>query len=326
MEAKKLEFELVLVDWNPPDDKPPLRIAIEWPKNLYYSTIKVVEVTSEIHRRYKYWQKRMIHGSVAVNTGFRRSRGQFIVNLVSDAFWSEKLISLIAERKLEKGYLYRCDRIDSKDDFALEKYVTYEALLSDLKKHEIIRNKRIPFPDEFKGVVFPQLHTNACGDFQLMHRDHFYSLRGYYETEDVGCAHVDGILSFAAYAAGIKEFVLPDEMCVYKIAHHQMHHKRLTEDPSIWEKMLTPSILPEQIRGIIKNYYGEIFGYPMIHYEGIPIPHYYDFLLLIREILSGEKSYILNPENWGLINDKLKQYIVNKAYWDKHRIEISGEK
>jgi hypothetical protein len=62
------------------------------------------------------------------------------------------------------------------------------------------------------------LHTNACGDFTLMHRDHWFRLRGYPEWEAYSM-NIDGFLCYAAHADGLQEVVLRDPMRIYHIEH-----------------------------------------------------------------------------------------------------------
>jgi hypothetical protein len=62
------------------------------------------------------------------------------------------------------------------------------------------------------------VHTNACGDFTLMHRDHWLSLRGYPEWESYSM-NIDGYLCFAAHASGLKEVVLREPMRIFHLEH-----------------------------------------------------------------------------------------------------------
>ena len=62
------------------------------------------------------------------------------------------------------------------------------------------------------------LHTNACGDFTLMAREHWFDLRGYPEF-DMYSFHIDSILCYAAHHAGAREEVLKDPMRIYHIEH-----------------------------------------------------------------------------------------------------------
>jgi FkbM family methyltransferase len=51
------------------------------------------------------------------------------------------------------------------------------------------------------------LHTNQCGDFQLMAREHWIELQGYPELETAP-THIDGVFAYVADAAGIMEHTL----------------------------------------------------------------------------------------------------------------------
>jgi hypothetical protein len=62
------------------------------------------------------------------------------------------------------------------------------------------------------------LHTNGCGDFTLMHRDHWLRLRGYPEWEAYSM-NIDGFTCYAAHADGVQEVVLRAPMRIYHIEH-----------------------------------------------------------------------------------------------------------
>jgi hypothetical protein len=62
------------------------------------------------------------------------------------------------------------------------------------------------------------LHTNACGDFTLMHREHWIRLRGYPEWEAYSM-NIDGFMCYAAHADGLQEVVLREPMRIYHIEH-----------------------------------------------------------------------------------------------------------
>jgi hypothetical protein len=62
------------------------------------------------------------------------------------------------------------------------------------------------------------LHTNGCGDFTLLARDHWFDLRGYAEM-DLFSMNLDSLFCFAAHYGGAEEQVLPDPMRIYHIEH-----------------------------------------------------------------------------------------------------------
>ena len=85
------------------------------------------------------------------------------------------------------------------------------------------------------------LHVNGCGDFQLMAREHWEELRGYPEFETFSM-NIDGLFSYIADAAGIREEVLP--MPIYHLEHEvgsgwspegeAMLRKRIAERGITW--------------------------------------------------------------------------------------------
>src|SRR5689334_1121951 len=62
------------------------------------------------------------------------------------------------------------------------------------------------------------LHLFACGDFQLMAREHWDDLRGYAELDQFSM-HLDSLLSYAAHHRGIEEEVLEPPLRVFHIEH-----------------------------------------------------------------------------------------------------------
>ena len=62
------------------------------------------------------------------------------------------------------------------------------------------------------------LHTNGCGDFTLLAREHWFDLRGYAEM-DLFSMNLDSLFCFAAHYGGACEQVLSDPMRIYHIEH-----------------------------------------------------------------------------------------------------------
>lgn len=62
------------------------------------------------------------------------------------------------------------------------------------------------------------LHNNACGDFTLTAREHWFDLRGYPEM-DVFSMNLDSLFCFAAHYGGAREEMLSDPMRIYHIEH-----------------------------------------------------------------------------------------------------------
>ena len=85
--------------------------------------------------------------------------------------------------------------------------------------------RRVGWGQSLRGLFRPMarpridfLHTNGCGDFTLMHRDHWFRLRGYPEWEAYSM-NIDGFTCYAAHADGLQEEVLREPMRIYHIEH-----------------------------------------------------------------------------------------------------------
>jgi len=71
----RVPTELVIVEWNPPPDRPRLAEALRWPRANRFCTVRILEVSSEIHRRYRLAEHLPLYQMIAKNAGIRRARG-----------------------------------------------------------------------------------------------------------------------------------------------------------------------------------------------------------------------------------------------------------
>ena len=77
--------------------------------------------------------------------------------------------------------------------------------------------KRVSPPVEESNVP-AKLHTNACGDFTLAARQHWFDLRGYPEF-DLNSINIDSVFCYCAHYSGVSEEVLKDPLRIYHIEH-----------------------------------------------------------------------------------------------------------
>jgi len=94
--------ELILVEWNPPPDRPRLRDALRWPASGP-CTVRIIGVPPELHRRFRYAEALPLYQMIAKNVGIRRARGRFILATNIDILISDELAAYLAEQKLEHG-------------------------------------------------------------------------------------------------------------------------------------------------------------------------------------------------------------------------------
>ena len=108
----RLETELILVEWNPPADRPSLRAGLAWPADNHWLEIRIITVGRKLHRRFAYSSRLPMFQMIAKNVGVRRARGAFVLQTNIDIVFSDALFSWIARRALRPGVFYRCDRVD----------------------------------------------------------------------------------------------------------------------------------------------------------------------------------------------------------------------
>ena len=313
-----LDAELILVEWNPPHDRPRLAEALRWPVSRRCK-VRIIEVPSELHRRFDNGQIIPLHQMIAKNVGIRRARGNFVAATNIDVLFSDKLMEFLAGDNLETGLWYRADRYDVRENVpagvSVEEQLAFcrDNLLRvherdgtrDLKTGAFNRIYRAPnvlrafrLLAPFKFLPFlgerlenarnsfrfidecGRLHTNACGDFTLMAHQNWLDLRGYWEFAGFPF-NVDGILCHAACFLGLNEKTLPSSSCVYHIEHGKGSGFTGYVSGKKWTELDTggiPWITPEA--------YTEI----------------------VHEIISGKRPPVMNNDDWGLGGEELTEY------------------
>jgi len=107
-----LSSELLVVDWNPPADRPPLVEALQWPAETGPCQVRFIQVPPENHETYENHKSLPLYQYIAKNVGIRRSRGKFILATNIDIIFSDELFRFLSKRQLLPGRMYRIDRWD----------------------------------------------------------------------------------------------------------------------------------------------------------------------------------------------------------------------
>jgi len=108
-----IDSELIVVEWNPPPDRPPLAEALRWPRDFGPCRVRIIEVPAEVHRRYGHAEALPLYQMIAKNAGIRRARGRFVLATNIDILFSSELAACFARRQLAPGRMYRIDRHDA---------------------------------------------------------------------------------------------------------------------------------------------------------------------------------------------------------------------
>lgn len=266
LEKYKVPSELVIVDYNPVSENPPLKNMLQWPSGRKHLAIRLLHIPNEVHHS-------LVNPAVrktvplfefnAKNMAIRRARGEYILSTNADIIFHPALIRFISLRIPSKNNYYRTDRFDFKkvEHYDLqnpsatlkeiEKKV-YRIMLKGYGYHlkgngvtfveeNLLRLKNAyrifldlhlvkiePLAKKWKMNItydaFAQrYHTHCSGDFMLMHRQHWFDLRGYPEDTFIS-THCDALFTVMAGVAGLKENVL--NFPVY----HQDHERRYKAD------------------------------------------------------------------------------------------------
>lgn len=250
-QANRLHWpiELVLVEWNPPADRPPLRKVEGFPSSDDWFRFRIITVPDQVHASLPSADKIPLFQYIAKNVGLRRATAEIILCSNVDVILSDDLARHLATMPLAPKRHYRVDRWDvqfsdvpvslayeKRQKLALERLVRVnlrtgsygrETLdlpdgwprsenplaaaaetLADFEAAEIARDPSL------KG----RPHTNACGDFALMHAADWRALRGYPEWP-IHSWHIDSIFAAQGQAFGIEEGFLGGALPIYHIHH-----------------------------------------------------------------------------------------------------------
>jgi hypothetical protein len=236
----RIPTELILVEWNPPPERPSLREALSWPESTQYFMVRIITVPSEIHKKFKHADALPLFQMIGKNVGIRRARGRFILATNIDIIFSEELIRNIAKKQLEPGIFYRVDRIDV--DSNIPPAANLDEKLEYCRNHVVRVNSKyyLASASNFKALIvdiahnpalmgyyfknliykmkIPRLHYNACGDFTLMAKVNWMMLGGYPELE-MYSLHIDSLLLMMASYADLREYTLHPPQEIYHIEH-----------------------------------------------------------------------------------------------------------
>jgi hypothetical protein len=133
---------------------------------------------------------------------------------------------------------------------------------------------------DFNVPVF--LHTNACGDFTLLARQHWFDLRGYPEF-DLFSMNLDSVFCATAHHGGAPEEMLEEPMRIYHIEHGS---------GSGW----TPE--------------GQAKLFERIAAKGLSFVDNEEVLMWTAQMYRLNAPMIFNHEDWGLEGFDLKETVL----------------
>ncbi len=255
-ERYRLPAELILVDWNPVDGRKGLGSVLRMPDETTYCSFRIITVPKEVHDRIKYSEKLPFFQMIAKNVGIQRAHGQFVLATNIDIIFSNELMAFISRQQLDPRRLYRVDRCDIKaglsEHLNLDETLSYawdnpirlnkrmgpENLIKHLYPNSGITRQCIPSVEKCQKIggieirdnrgvweveterttTIENLHTNACGDFTLLSKEAWETIRGYPEFEAYSM-NIDSVGLAAAHYAGYLEVSLLPPLVCFHIEH-----------------------------------------------------------------------------------------------------------
>jgi hypothetical protein len=114
-----LDAELIIVEWNPPADRPRLHQVIRRPGGCAFP-LRYIEVPAPLHERLPRASVLPLFQMIGKNAGIRRARGRFVLATNIDIIFSNELVAFFAAGQLRSGVIYRVDRHDIESNYPVE--------------------------------------------------------------------------------------------------------------------------------------------------------------------------------------------------------------
>jgi hypothetical protein len=136
----RLASELIVVEWNPPRERPRLAEALSWPATAGPCAIRIIEVPPAVHSRFACSDRLGLFQMIAKNVGVRRARGRFVLCTNIDVLFSGELMRFFASGRLDNTRMYRIDRFDVPSDVPLQ--ASIDEQLEFCRRHIVRVNLR----------------------------------------------------------------------------------------------------------------------------------------------------------------------------------------
>lgn len=247
----KKYFELIIVEYNPPRDRPYLSEVLQLGEHRYLA-IKCIRVPYEYHAKHTSTKAMPLMEWRAKNIGVRRAKGEYILCTNIDILFSVEFMNFLVQGEFDAKTFYRINRHDislkefprqlsGMDMLELCKSHVYRIITKDkvitnyftLQGSKILIISMIYFMWQYikisyrwlrnrnRGQTAPLIlrdtpyHHGAAGDFLLMHRDLWRKAHGYDETPISG--FMDVSILYELGCMGYSQKILP--YSVYHIEH-----------------------------------------------------------------------------------------------------------
>lgn len=149
-----LRAELILVEWNPPLGRPPLKEVLEWPQDFGPTTVRIITVPPAVHAQFPHADRLPLFQMIGKNVGIRRARGRYVLATNVDILLDDQTVIYLRDRLTPRTML-RIDRYDVPAD--LGKAASFDQVLAESRQRFFQINTRFGALDvrrrRFVGVV-----------------------------------------------------------------------------------------------------------------------------------------------------------------------------
>ena len=316
LQRAAIPAELILVEWNPPAEQPLIIESLGTLPTGDCVQVRGIVVGREHHEKFAGAQEWGMNPAAAANVGLRRACGSFVTPKAADTFLSKEIIATLARRELSDDAMYRCDRLDVELSGADLEEPDDNVLLARLERSESHRHSRLA---HLPHLHIRDLHTNACGDFLLMSRGMWQTLRGFPLDGTLLSLDCDSLIMHAAAAMGVQEVCLPTDCRVFKGTHGRLFSNRITPVFAPWQARMDDFLTRARwwrLLTLSRAY----FDYPRRKVRGIKGvvgPSFeHNFVKQAEAWAQGAVPRLEQPENWGLGDEQLEERILCRASWD----------
>lgn len=243
-EEYELSAELIVVEWNPPDDRARLRDSISWPRTARrFCQARIIEVPAALHRKMPNSERMPMFEYIGKNVGVRRARAEYVLVTNPDILFSRGLMRTLKEVQLRRDCYYRAARYDVKspvpEGASIDEELQY-CSANILQKHGYVYSPRWVRSRRFNPYrwiraaagycrwavwnrTFINPYVNAAGDFFLMHKTQWEALRGFPELKSH--SYIDSYMTYMAHTKGYKLRILwGDDVYLYHQDHSRTEH------------------------------------------------------------------------------------------------------